>query len=41
MKTILVVDDEYALVESLTEVLQDEGYRVSFRRATGEIGSRG
>ncbi len=28
MKTILVVDDEYALVESLTELLQDEGYRV-------------
>ncbi len=28
MKTVLVVDDEYALVESLTELLQDEGYRV-------------
>lgn len=28
MKTILVVDDEYALVEGLTELLQDEGYRV-------------
>lgn len=28
MKTILVVDDEYALVESLTELLQDEGHRV-------------
>ena len=28
MKTILVVDDEYALVESLTELLQEEGYRV-------------
>jgi CheY-like chemotaxis protein len=27
MKTILVVDDEYALVESLVELLQDEGYR--------------
>jgi CheY-like chemotaxis protein len=28
MKTILVVDDEFALVENLTELLQDEGYRV-------------
>lgn len=28
MKTILLVDDEYALVESLTDLLQDEGYRV-------------
>ncbi len=28
MKTILVVDDEYALVESLIELLQSEGYRV-------------
>jgi CheY-like chemotaxis protein len=28
MKTILVVDDEYALLENLTELLQDEGYRV-------------
>jgi CheY-like chemotaxis protein len=28
MKTILVVDDEYALVESLVELCQDEGYRV-------------
>ena len=28
MKTILVVDDEYALVENLTELLQEEGYRV-------------
>jgi DNA-binding NtrC family response regulator len=28
MKTILLVDDEYALVETLTELLQDEGYRV-------------
>lgn len=27
MKTILVVDDEYALVENLVELLQDEGYR--------------
>jgi len=27
MKTILVVDDEYALVETLVELLQDEGYR--------------
>ncbi len=29
MKTILLVDDEYALVETLTELLQDEGYRVT------------
>ncbi|MGD0676060.1 MAG: response regulator [Polyangiaceae bacterium] len=29
MKTILIVDDEYALVETLTELLQDEGYRVA------------
>jgi CheY-like chemotaxis protein len=28
MKTILVVDDEYALAEILTELLQAEGYRV-------------
>jgi CheY-like chemotaxis protein len=28
MKTILLVDDENALVETLTELLQDEGYRV-------------
>ena len=28
MKTILVVDDEYALVESLTDLLEEEGYRV-------------
>jgi two-component system response regulator VicR len=28
MKTILVVDDEYALVETLTDLLTDEGYRV-------------
>jgi CheY-like chemotaxis protein len=28
MKTILIVDDEYALVENLTELLQDEGYRI-------------
>lgn len=28
MKTILIVDDEYALVENLTELLQEEGYRV-------------
>jgi len=27
MKTILVVDDEYALVEALVELLQEEGYR--------------
>jgi CheY-like chemotaxis protein len=29
MKTILLVDDEYALVEMLTELLRDEGYRVA------------
>ena len=28
MKTILIVDDEYSLVETLTDLLQDEGYRV-------------
>jgi CheY-like chemotaxis protein len=28
MKTILIVDDEFAFVENLTELLQDEGYRV-------------
>lgn len=28
MKTILLVDDEYALVETLSELLADEGYRV-------------
>jgi len=28
MKTILVIDDEYALVESLTDLLEEEGYRV-------------
>ena len=28
MKTILLVDDDFALVEDLTELLQDEGYRV-------------
>ena len=28
MKTILLVDDEYGLVESLTELLEDDGYRV-------------
>ena len=27
MKTILVVDDEYALTESLVELLQEEGYQ--------------
>jgi len=30
MKTILIVDDEYAIVETLVEVLQDEGYRAVF-----------
>jgi CheY-like chemotaxis protein len=28
MKTILLVDDEYAFVEVLTELLQGQGYRV-------------
>jgi two-component system response regulator VicR len=28
MKTILVVDDEYALAETLVELFDDEGYRV-------------
>jgi two-component system, OmpR family, response regulator VicR len=28
MKTILLVDDEYALVEILTELLQSQGYHV-------------
>ncbi len=28
MKTILVIDDEYALVESLIDLLEGEGYRV-------------
>lgn len=28
MTTILIVDDEYALVETLTDLLQDEGFRV-------------
>jgi two-component system, OmpR family, response regulator VicR len=28
MKTILIVDDEFALVESLADLLQDAGYRV-------------
>src|SRR5690242_13837415 len=28
MKTILVVDDEYAMVEALSALLADEGYRV-------------
>lgn len=37
MKTILLVDDEYALVESLTELLEDEGYRV-VSAANGEDG---
>jgi two-component system response regulator VicR len=30
MKTILIVDDEYAIVETLVDLLQDEGYRVVF-----------
>ena len=28
MKTILIIDDEYAIVEVLMELLRDEGYRV-------------
>ena len=28
MKTLLVADDEYAIVEALTALLEDEGYRV-------------
>jgi CheY-like chemotaxis protein len=28
MKTILLVDDEYALVEILTDLLQSSGYRI-------------
>jgi CheY-like chemotaxis protein len=28
MKTILVVDDEYAIAETLQELLSDEGFRV-------------
>lgn len=28
MKTILVVEDEYAIAQMLMEVLEDEGYRV-------------
>jgi two-component system response regulator VicR len=28
MKTILIVDDEYAIVEVLTGLLEDEGYHV-------------
>jgi CheY-like chemotaxis protein len=37
MKTILLVDDEYALVETLTDLLTDEGYRV-VSAANGEDG---
>ena len=28
MKTVLVIDDEYALVDALTSILEEEGYRV-------------
>jgi CheY-like chemotaxis protein len=28
MKTILIVDDEYGLLETLTDLLEDAGYRV-------------
>ena len=37
MKTILVVDDEYALVETLADLLEDEGYRV-ISAANGDAG---
>jgi len=29
MKTIFIVDDEYSIVESLTDLLVEEGYRVA------------
>lgn len=29
MKTIFIIDDEYSIVESLTDLLIDEGYRVA------------
>jgi CheY-like chemotaxis protein len=35
MKTILVVDDEYAMVEALSALLEDEGYQVA-TAANGE-----
>jgi CheY-like chemotaxis protein len=35
MKTILVVDDEYAVVEALSALLEDEGYAVA-TAANGE-----
>jgi CheY-like chemotaxis protein len=35
MSTILVVDDEYAIVEALSALLEDEGYRV-LTAANGE-----
>jgi CheY-like chemotaxis protein len=35
MKTILVVDDEYAVVEALAALLEDEGYNVA-TAANGE-----
>ncbi len=37
LKTILVVDDEYAIVEALAALLADEGYRV----VTGMNGREG
>ncbi len=36
MKTILVVDDEYALLEALTDVLEEVGYRV-ISAGNGEV----
>jgi CheY-like chemotaxis protein len=37
MKTILIVDDEFGIVDILSELLQDEGYRV-LTAANGEQG---
>ncbi len=39
MKTILVVDDDAAIVDALTEFLSGEGYRAVARRAP-TMGSR-
>lgn len=43
MKTILIVDDEYSIVESITDLLTDEGYRVvaaaNGREALDQIGA--
>ena len=37
MKTILIVDDEFGIVEALASLLEDEGYRV-VTAANGEDG---